>query len=75
MRLLMFGRLSHLAIDSRDVPPSISDSAALRAHLGDQWPELNDLKVKMAVNRTLVHGIVPIGEDDEVAFLPPMSGG
>ncbi|MEO8175045.1 MAG: MoaD/ThiS family protein [Sphingomicrobium sp.] len=75
MRLLMFGRLSHLAIDSCDVPPSIADSAGLRAHLGEQWPELNDPKVKMAVNRTLVHGIVPIGADDEIAFLPPMSGG
>ena len=75
MRLLLLGRLSHLAIDGSIIPPSISDSTALRAHLGDQWPELNDPAVKMAVNRTLVHGSVPIGRDDEVAFLPPMSGG
>ena len=75
MRLLMLGRLSHLTIDGSTIPPSISDSAALRAHLGVEWPELNDPKVKLAVNQTLVHGTVPIDQDDEIAFLPPMSGG
>jgi molybdopterin converting factor small subunit len=29
----------------------------------------------LAVNRILVHGSVPIAQDDEIAFLPPMSGG
>ncbi|MEO7366209.1 MAG: MoaD/ThiS family protein, partial [Sphingomicrobium sp.] len=61
--------------DGSTIPSSISDSAALRTHLGEQWPELNDPTVKIAVNRTLIHGSVPIGQDDEVAFLPPMSGG
>lgn len=75
MRLLLLGRLSHITIDDSLIPSSISDSAALRVHLGDQWPELNDPTVKMAVNRTLVYGTVPIGQGDEIAFLPPMSGG
>jgi molybdopterin converting factor small subunit len=29
----------------------------------------------MAVNQTLVTSPVPLSPDDEIAFLPPMSGG
>ncbi|WP_405051871.1 MoaD/ThiS family protein [Sphingomonas sp.] len=31
--------------------------------------------MKLAVNQTLVHGTVPIDQDDVIAVLPPMSGG
>jgi molybdopterin converting factor small subunit len=75
MKLLAFGRLSHLALDTADVPEEVTDSLTLRRFLGQRWPELNDPSVRLAVNQTLVHDVVPLAPGDEIAFLPAMSGG
>jgi sulfur-carrier protein len=75
MKLLAFGRLSHLAVDTAEVPEEVADSLALRQFLGQRWPELNDPGVQLAVNQALVHDVVPLSPGDEIAFLPPMSGG
>jgi len=75
MRLLLFGRLSHLNLDDVEIPADVTDSDALRRFLGQRWPELDTPEVRIAVNQTLVHSAVPLSPGDEVAFLPPMSGG
>jgi len=75
MQLLAFGRLSHLDMGGVDIPIEVTDSEALRRFLGERWPELNAPGVLLAVNQTLVRGAVPISPGDEIAFLPPMSGG
>ena len=75
MRLLAFGRLSHLPLGDFAIPSAIEDSESLRRLLGARWPELDDPGVRLAVNQVLVHGNVRLSAGDEVAFLPPMSGG
>ncbi len=75
MRLLSFGKLSHLAFDEVEIPADISDSNSLRRFVGERWPEVNDPGVRIAVNQTLVHDVVALFPGDEIAFLPPMSGG
>ena len=75
MKLLTFGKLSHLDLDDVAIPADIADSDALRRFLGQRWPEIDTPEVRMAVNQTLVQGVVPLSGDDEIAFLPPMSGG
>lgn len=75
MRLLAFGRLSHLPLNDVEIPADIADSDSLRSFVGEQWPQLNDPSVRIAVNQTLVHDVVPLSLSDEIAFLPPMSGG
>ena len=75
MRLLSFGRLSHLDLDRIKIPADVTDTDALRRFLGERWPEIATPQVRIAVNQTLVHGMVSLSPGDEVAFLPPMSGG
>ena len=75
MRLLSFGRLSNLDLGGVDIPADVTDSEALRRFLGERWPEIDTPEVRIAVNQMLVHGVVPLSPGDEVAFLPPMSGG
>jgi molybdopterin converting factor small subunit len=75
MKLLALGRLSHLALDSLEIPDEVTDSDCLRRFVGERWPELNSPGVRLAVNHTLVHDAVPLSRGDEIAFLPPMSGG
>ena len=81
-RILYFGRLSDAAGASEvtvDLPAEIADTAALRDWLGKGDPilrdRLRDPRVLVAVNRVLAHGPAGIGLDDEIAFLPPVSGG
>ncbi|HEV2818672.1 MAG TPA: MoaD/ThiS family protein [Allosphingosinicella sp.] len=74
MKILFFGRLRDGAPPD-PVPPEIRDTGALRAWLGRGRPELLDASVRIAVNDEMILGNRALDEGDEVAFLPPMSGG
>lgn len=74
MRISFYGRLRDGAPAGR-VPPGVRDTAALRTWLGGDRPELLDPSVRIAVNDEMVSGERSIGEGDDIAFLPPMSGG
>jgi molybdopterin converting factor subunit 1 len=74
MKLLFFGRLRDGA-PAGQVPAGIRDVDALRAWLGRDRPELLDESVRVAVNDEMILGNRALDEGDEVAFLPPMSGG
>jgi len=74
MKILFFGRLRDGA-PAGAVPPGIRDIDALRAWLGRARPELLDASVRIAVNDEMILGNRVLEEGDEVAFLPPMSGG
>ena len=74
MRIHFFGRLRDGA-PAGPVPPGVRDTGALRAWLGETCPELLDASIRIAVNDELILGDRPLGDDDEIAFLPPMSGG
>jgi molybdopterin converting factor small subunit len=74
MKILFFGRLGDGA-PAGPVPPVIRDTGALRAWLARDRPELLDASIRIAVNDEMILGDRPLGDDDEVAFLPPMSGG
>ena len=74
MRILFFGRLKDGA-PAGPVPAHVRDTGALRAWLGEARPELLDSSIRIAVNDEMILVDRPLGEDDEIAFLPPMSGG
>jgi molybdopterin converting factor small subunit len=74
MKILFFGRLRDVE-PAGPVPPGIRDSDALRAWLGRDRPELLDASVRIAVNDEMILGNRRLVEGDEVAFLPPVSGG
>ncbi|HEX8366609.1 MAG TPA: MoaD/ThiS family protein [Allosphingosinicella sp.] len=74
MRILFFGRLREVA-PAGPVPADVRDTGALRAWLGGRCPDLLDPSIRIVVNDEIVPGDRPLGDNDEVAFLPPMSGG
>ncbi|HYI65076.1 MAG TPA: MoaD/ThiS family protein [Allosphingosinicella sp.] len=75
MRILYFGRLRDGAAPPVEIPAEVRDTDGLRAWLGRAHPALLDAPVRIAVNETLIHGNRKLAEGDEIAFLPPMSGG
>ena len=76
--ILFFGRLQD-SVGARkltaSLPGEVRDTESLRAWLGRDHPALCDPSVRIAVNAELGAGNAPVAEGDEIAFLPPMSGG
>jgi molybdopterin synthase catalytic subunit len=79
VRVLYFGRLKDLAgksVDTVELPDAATVGDAL-AHLEARIPRLTDLlgSLAIAVNQQYAGAETKLNEDDEVALLPPVSGG
>jgi molybdopterin converting factor subunit 1 len=56
--------------------PGVTNAGALRRYLLDTWPEFKSLDMlRVAVNQSYVEDEHPIKEGDELAVIPPVSGG
>ncbi len=83
IKLLLLGRLrDHAGASHGEIalPEDVRTLTALQDWLGAREPALADalrtVKPTVAINRSLVRDLAhPIRDGDEVAFLPPMSGG
>ncbi len=75
IRLKAFGMLAEkLGVDSLEIEnPGSSD--ALRRLLLQQFPALQSLTFRMAVDRKLIQAETDISAGQEIALLPPFSGG
>ena len=79
VRVLFWGRLKDIVGRSEEVT-EVADGARVEdlfASYGRQYPELAGFRssVVAAVNQGLADWQAPLGSGDEVAFLPPVSGG
>jgi molybdopterin synthase sulfur carrier subunit len=77
MRILFFGRLGEaigreIEIDPPAEPCTVAD---LRAQLAIAYPVLADRGVRGCVDRAIVPDTAPVRAGQEVAFMPPLSGG
>ena len=77
MGILLFGAAKDIAgVPVLEKPAHISDVAALKAWLYEVYPSLQQLKSMMiAVNRAYATYEQTISQQDEVAVIPPVSGG
>lgn len=82
LTILFFGRLSEAAGGGERrvaLPPGVADTDGLREWLARDDPALGAALaqpvVATAVDGTVSQGNVPLAGDEEVAFMPPVSGG
>jgi molybdopterin converting factor subunit 1 len=77
MGILLFGAAKDIAgVPVLEKPDHIRDVATLKAWLYEVYPSLQQLKSMMiAVNRAYATDTQPIGAHDEIAVIPPVSGG
>ncbi|MGN6509941.1 MAG: molybdopterin converting factor subunit 1 [Chitinophaga sp.] len=77
MKILFFGIAKELAGGaSLEVAVKPATVGELRDWLMRQYPGMERLrKVMIAVNRTYAADAQPITEGDEIAVIPPLSGG
>lgn len=80
-RLLFFGALSDVMGRERalSLPENVRTARALIDHLCDFDSAFaaaySQSRLRIAVNEIIVPPETPIGDSDEIAFLPPFSGG
>ncbi|MFX1703395.1 molybdopterin converting factor subunit 1 [Chitinophaga sp. CC14] len=77
MGILLFGAAKDIAgVPVLDKPEHITDVATLKAWLYEVYPSLQQLRSLMiAVNRTYAADTQEISSQDEIAVIPPVSGG
>ena len=79
VRVLFFGKLKDIVGRSED-SADVREGAQLEdlfAQYGQQFPDLAKFRssVVASVNQTFAEWRSPLANGDEVAFLPPVSGG
>jgi molybdopterin converting factor subunit 1 len=83
VKLVFLGRFREIAdpaLAQVALPGTVTTLAGLKDWLASSQPALdwalNSARTQIAVNQVLVRdGAHPIADNDEIAFLPPMSGG
>lgn len=79
MTILVFAGLAE-TLGTRDVPwpggrAPIGTVAELERALRDSHPQLASARFRVAVNHRYARADDAVGPDDEVALIPPVSGG
>lgn len=75
MNVKLFGALVDIAGTENLLLQSVSNVNDLRNQFIELYPEAKTSKFLIAVNKKIVNENYSINESDEVAFLPPFSGG
>lgn len=81
MTVLLFGVTRDIVGNaSLSIPVSkagdLGTVGALKAYLKDIYPSLGELSsLAVAVNKSYAFDSDPVGQNDEIALIPPVSGG
>ncbi len=70
-----FGMLAEKLPSSEFEFPYFEDTKQLLSGLNEEYPELKDLKFSLAVDKQIVHEKHHLNGNEEIALLPPFSGG
>lgn len=75
MNVKLFGALVDIAGTENLLLQSVSNVNDLRNQFIELYPEAKTSKFLIAVNKKIVNENYSINESDEVALMPPFSGG
>jgi molybdopterin converting factor small subunit len=74
VKIQLFGQLKQIA-GTAELTTDAADTDELVKEMIIRFPKLENLPYLIAVNRNIVQGNTPITEGEELALLPPYSGG
>jgi len=75
IKILAFGFAAEKMKDNCTQAYGIADTDELKAWLFEHNPHLRGLPLRIAVNREIISSNTMLADGDEVALLPPFSGG
>jgi molybdopterin converting factor small subunit len=73
--ITLFGQLTEITGTQKVMVPNPVDTATLLAELGNRFPMLSKSPLIVAVNKRTITENTPLRPGDEVALMPPFSGG
>lgn len=73
IKIISFGRLKEIL--GSDFEFEVQNSDELLTQLNEKFPILKDLKLRIAVNQTIISENTELKNNDVVALMPPYSGG
>lgn len=73
IKIISFGRLKEIL--GSDLELEAENSAELLNQLNEKFPELEDLKLRIVVNQSIISENTELKNNDVVALMPPYSGG
>lgn len=74
IKIISFGQIAEI-IGSSEIRMEASDTDDLKQKLGEKYPQLLEKKYVLAVNKNSISNTILLSKNDEVALLPPFSGG
>ncbi|MCD9856672.1 MoaD/ThiS family protein [Epilithonimonas sp. JDS] len=73
IKIISFGRLKEILGSDFELEAENSDE--LLNQLNEKFPQLEDLKLRIAVNQKIISENTDLKNNDVVALMPPYSGG
>jgi molybdopterin converting factor small subunit len=75
VKVLFFGVLSEVAGSDCKYYSDTRSSDDLRHRILDDFPEIVHYNYRLSLNNEIIESNMPLGDNDEVALLPPFAGG
>ena len=75
IKIIAFGIAAEKMKTNSVTAESISNVDDLKLWLNDCYPVLKNLNISISVNKIIIHENISLNDGDEVALLPPFSGG
>ena len=76
LKILFFGQLTDITQTTQmDLNVFVSTAFELDVFLKKEFPDFKNHKYQIAINQKIISTDINLNEGDEIAFLPPFSGG
>lgn len=75
IEIISFGKISEFIAQQHMEIAGITNTDQLKNHLESAFPSLAGMKYKLAVNQHIIQSSQPLQHEDQVAIMPPFSGG
>lgn len=75
IKVLLFGEATERVGTSELIALDVSSVSALKQWLINEYPILDNFQFSVAVNKEIIQEDIVLKDQDEVAILPPFSGG
>lgn len=74
-RITFYGILKERIASELSLNVSLKNVSEMRAYLEEHYPILRNIPYLVAINRTISSLEIPLTSNDNIAILPPFSGG
>jgi sulfur-carrier protein len=75
MNIKVFGQLEDITQSNEIIVETVADTEELIQFLFEKYAGLKEKKFKIAVNKKMIEEKTMLKPNDEIALLPPFSGG